>query len=178
VRLLQAENICTAAARAIIHRVLELADYGIQSLILSGTQPLLAIIALALHIVKNPGKRMARSDLELLTTAIKHIEAQFSRGGQHSRFTQGLQTLCKSVSAAVELGLGTGSTMPTSNSEGRFDFDMAMNVHDAMPLLADHSLLMSDFMPDATMSGLADNIWGSIGTYSFLGIALPDEPLL
>lgn len=185
VRLLQAENICTAAARATIHRVLELADHGIQSLILSATQPLLAIIALALHILKNPSKRMVRSDLELLTTAIQHLGAQFSRGGQHSRFIQGLHTLRRSLSAAVELQSGSNSARSASVSDNLTSLGAATatNGHDAMPILAEHSLLMSEFMPEATAFGLNENmpfeeLWGSIGTYSFLGTTLTDEPLL
>lgn len=183
VRLLQAENICTAAARAIVQRALELADHGVQSLLLSATQPLLAIVALALHVLKNPKKLMVRSDLELLTAAVKLAEAQFSRGGQPSRFVDGLQTLRRSVSAAAELEASVDAARSTSTLDCRFDFDMAANGRGAAPLFTDQSLLMSGFTPEAAIAGLSENmsfeeLWGSIGTYSYMGIALPDESLL
>ncbi|KAH7555928.1 fungal-specific transcription factor domain-containing protein [Bipolaris maydis] len=183
VRLLQAENICIAAARAIVQRTLELADHSIQSLALAATQLLLAIVTLALHILKNPRKLMVRSDLELLKTAVKHAEAQFSRGGQPSGFIHGLQTLRNGVSAAVELEPGLNAARSNSVLDGRCDHGTATDGRDAMPLFTDQSLLMSGFMPEASLAGLSEDmgfeeLWGSLGTYPFTDTALPNEPLL
>jgi hypothetical protein len=121
---------------------------------------------------------MVRTDLELLTTAVNHVEAQFSRGGQHSQFVHGLQTMCRSVSAAVEPGTGLEQPKVSTSLDSRFDFDVPM-----ISPYEDNSLLVSGFMPEATISGLADDmsfeeLWGPIGTYPFLGHAMPGEPML
>ena len=180
VRLLQSENICTAAARATIRHVLELADHGIHTFILSATQPFLAAIVLALHIVKNPGKRMVRSDLELLITATEYLEMQFQRGGQTLNFVRGLETLRTSVSAAVKTAQQhqSGKHLPTS---GARELDPAGNDRDAMFLVGDHSHTMPGLTPDFASFGMEEDfslgeLWGTFGTYSFLQPTLLDDP--
>ncbi|CAK7210579.1 hypothetical protein SEUCBS140593_000878 [Sporothrix eucalyptigena] len=102
IRLLQGENLCTIAARATVHRVLELADHGLHTHLLSPTYSFQAAIVLSLHILRSPGKRMVRSDLELLMSVTQHLETLYARVGQHPGFTNGLEILRTSVAAAVE----------------------------------------------------------------------------
>ncbi|CAK7219754.1 hypothetical protein SBRCBS47491_003957 [Sporothrix bragantina] len=102
IRLLQGESLCTSAARATAHRVLELADHGLHTHVLSPTYAFQAAIVLSLHILRSPGKRMVRSDLELLISITQHLETQYARCGQHPGFVRGLETLRTSVAAAVE----------------------------------------------------------------------------
>ena len=60
---------------------------------------------------------------------------------------------------------------------------MARDGRDATLSFPDQPLLMSSFIPEAAIAGLSEDmafeeLWGSIGTYPFIGGALPDEPLL
>ncbi len=172
VRLLQSENICITAARATVRQVLELAEQGIHSLLLSPTQLSLAAVVLALHIVKNPGKRLVRSDLELLITATEHLEAQFRRGGQHPSFIRGFETLRTSVSAATDMeqqhqqGTAPGiratpnsdvrpGTMTGSRAER--DADGNGNFRDSISLLGDQTLLLPDLAPELSILGTSDD---------------------
>ncbi|KAL2412561.1 hypothetical protein ABEF91_000879 [Exophiala dermatitidis] len=171
-RLVQSENISTAAARATVRQVLELADHGIHSLIPSVTQLFLAVVVLALHVVKNPNKRLVRSDLELLITATEHLETLYIRGGQHSDFARGFQTLRTSVLAATNLEQGAINrrSTPASDPELSTEYLFGEN-RDSSSLARDSSLLVPAITPDPTSFGLNDNIpfeelWGAIGSYS------------
>ncbi|KAJ9144566.1 3-hydroxybenzoate 6-hydroxylase 1 [Pleurostoma richardsiae] len=188
VRLLQSENICTGAARSTVRQVLELDDHGIHSRIWSVTQPFLAAVVLALHIVKNPSKRLVRSDLELLITATEHLEVQFRRGGQHPSFVRGFETLRASVSAAVSLEQqqqqGSVKSTPPTSEQHRPELGMAVSGRDAVSLVGDQSFLMPSLaMPDLTSFEMGediplDELWSAIGTYSFLEPSTLDEPPL
>ncbi|KIH93626.1 hypothetical protein SPBR_04101 [Sporothrix brasiliensis 5110] len=104
-RLLQAESLCTAAARSTIHRVLDLADSvpaSASSHIISPTLTFQAAVVLALHILRAPGKRLVRADCELLASATLHLETQYCGAGQHPGFVRILDTLRTSVAAAAE----------------------------------------------------------------------------
>ncbi|KJR86250.1 uncharacterized protein SPSK_02247 [Sporothrix schenckii 1099-18] len=104
-RLLQAESLCTAAARSTIHRVLDLADSvaaSASSHIISPTLTFQAAVVLALHILRAPGKRLVRADCELLASATLHLETQYCGAGQHPGFVRILETLRTSVAAAAE----------------------------------------------------------------------------
>ncbi|KJR88126.1 uncharacterized protein SPSK_07103 [Sporothrix schenckii 1099-18] len=194
-RLLQAENICTATARATIHRVLSDSEDGLErshdaaaTLLVSSTQLFLAAVVLALHIVKNPTKRLVRADLELLITATEHLELQFSRGGQHPAFVRGFETLRTSVAAAVSSSVeeeqrrsgagGSGGAGPSKSTPPDPGPDLdAMHQGDRDPYV-------SGITPDFSLFGVGDDIsmdelWGAIGTYSLLEPALDlDDPSL
>lgn len=180
-RLLQSENICTGAARSTVRHVLELADHGFHSLITSATQLFLATIVLALHIVKNPNKRLVRSDLELLITATEHLEQYFSRGGQHPSFVSGFETLRTSIIAAanMEQRIGPAKLTPTADPGSVPDFTEGHR--DFMTFLGEQSAVLPGITPDTTTFGLGDDIpleelWGAIGQYSFLDPMLDDPP--
>lgn len=181
-RLLQSENICTAAARATVRQILELADHNIQSHILSGTQLLLAAVVLALHVLKNPGKRVVRSDLELLVAATEHLEAQFTHAGQHPNFIRGFETLRNSVMAAATMDQRYNSTNRAPGSAGsRPELDLVGSSNNAAAL-GDQSLSMPGMMSDTMFFDMADDIpleelWGSIGSYSFVEPGFDDQPM-
>lgn len=188
-RLLQAENICVGSARATVRQLLELADCEVHSLLFSGTQLFLAAVVLALHVVKNPGKRLVRSDLELLVTSTEHLEAQFARGGQHPGFVRGFATLRTSVLAAAgtEQRQPPGalhlirSTQPTPPADDPGAADLAAAVvvgqHDAEPLPFFGDVVLSHMMPEIPAEYMSfgfddvppEELWGgAAGSYSFL----------
>ncbi|KAH8881274.1 hypothetical protein GQ53DRAFT_888768 [Thozetella sp. PMI_491] len=92
-RLLQSYSLCIGASRAIVKHVLEMADNNIHSTIITTTQTFLAAIVLALSILKNPQKRMVRSDMQLLVTATEYAEDSWKRAGQSVEFIQGCELL-------------------------------------------------------------------------------------
>lgn len=103
-RLLQSQNLSIAAARSMAHQVLEIADHGITSKHLFGpTQPFLAAVVLGLHILKSPGKRMTRSDVELMVGITEYIEIFYRKTGQSTEFVKGCETLRSSVLEAVAM---------------------------------------------------------------------------
>ncbi|CAI4219804.1 unnamed protein product [Parascedosporium putredinis] len=81
------------AIRTCLKVVLELADKNMHTQILTPTQIFLAASVLALNIVKNPGKRLAKSDLELLAAATEHCSEMFQRVGQDPDFIRGSSLL-------------------------------------------------------------------------------------
>ncbi|KAH9903930.1 fungal-specific transcription factor domain-containing protein [Xylariomycetidae sp. FL2044] len=101
-RLFQSQNIAIAAARNLVKQVLELADHGVQSQIFTVTQPFLAAVVLALNILKNPHKRMARSDLELLVEATEYCEDQYRRLEQNPDFIKGCEILRETVKGVYQ----------------------------------------------------------------------------
>ena len=162
--------------------MLELADHGIHSLILSGTQLFLAAVVLALHVVKNPSKRLVRSDLELLNSATEHLETQFSRGGQHPNFVRGFETLRTSVLAAanMEPRAGMDRSRPASNLAP--ELDILEGNRDPLSLFGEASLLVPGITPGSTSFGFSDDmpleeLWGAIGNYSLLEPTLDDPAL-
>ncbi|PKS08476.1 hypothetical protein jhhlp_004859 [Lomentospora prolificans] len=177
-RLLQAENICTASARAVVRHVVELDDHGIQSHISSVTQPSLAAVVLALHILKNPSKRLIRSDLELLITVTEYIEAQFRRGGQHPTFIRGFETLRTSVLAAVEVNRQPGLSKPAASLYPRQD--QAIAEGQDVPSMWDQPQVMPGVTPDTGVFSFGEDLpleelWGTLGTYSFLEPGLEEH---
>lgn len=120
-RLLQSQGICTAAARAMAHQVLEMADddIALSQHLSTPTQPFLAAVALALHILKNPAKRMVRSDVELLRGTTEHVEAVYRALGQTPQFVEGCRRLREGVVTAVESRQSSGkiSHVPPRRSD-------------------------------------------------------------
>lgn len=117
-RLLQNQNICIGAARSIIKQVLELADHNIHSLIFTTTQPFLAAIVLALNILKNPQKRMGRSDMELVITGTEYARDHYQRIGQHEEFIQAASQLPEKLNAALETMTLHREHRPSVTSQG------------------------------------------------------------
>lgn len=78
-RLSNTTQICSAAARSTIHDALNLADRGETSVLFSTTPIFISCIVLALGILRQPARRVARADLELLSLGTELVEGSFSR---------------------------------------------------------------------------------------------------
>lgn len=105
---------CVAAARATAHLVLELADSNAASggggVLFAPTQPFLAGVVLGLHVLRNPGKRTIRSDLELLVGMTEYVEGLYKSVGQSREFVEGCVRLRNGVAEAVRgEASGTGA---------------------------------------------------------------------
>lgn len=101
-RLLQTQNLSIAAARSMARQVLDIADHVVSSKhIFAPTQPFLAAVVLGLNILKNPGKRMIRSDVELLVGTTEYIEMFYRKTGQTTEFIKGCERLRNSILEAV-----------------------------------------------------------------------------
>lgn len=101
-RLLQTQNLSIAAARSMARQVLDIADHVVSSKhLFAPTQPFLAAVVLGLNILKNPGKRMIRSDVELLVGTTEYIEMFYRKTGQTTEFIKGCEMLRNSILEAV-----------------------------------------------------------------------------
>lgn len=101
-RLLQSQNLSIAAARSMAHQVLEIADHVVSSKhLFAPTQPFLAAVVLGLNVLKNPGKRMIRSDVELLVGTTEYIESFYRKTGQSTEFVKGCERLRTSILEAA-----------------------------------------------------------------------------
>lgn len=119
VRLLQSQNLSIAAARSMARQVLEIADHVVSSRhLFAPTQPFLAAVVLGLNILKNPGKRMIRSDVELLVGTTEYMEMFYRKTGQSAEFIKGCERLRNSILEAV----ATDGQSPT---QGRRDSQAA-----------------------------------------------------
>ncbi|CAI6093605.1 unnamed protein product [Clonostachys chloroleuca] len=87
-RLLAGASICAQAARAVATQILQLADENVRSPSLGISQTFLASVVLALVILRQPNSRLARSDVELLTSATEHMEAWYYHCGFSPGFIQ------------------------------------------------------------------------------------------
>ncbi|CAH0037955.1 unnamed protein product [Clonostachys solani] len=87
-RLLAGASICAQAARAVATQILQLADENVRSPCLGISQTFLASVVLALVILRQPNSRLARSDVELLTSATEHMEAWYHHCGFSPGFIQ------------------------------------------------------------------------------------------
>lgn len=118
-RLLQSQNLSIAAARSMARQVLEIADHVVSSKhLFAPTQPFLAAVVLGLNVLKNPGKRMIRSDVELLVGTTEYIEMFYRKTGQSTEFIKGCERLRNSILEAV-------ATEGQSPTQGRRDSEAA-----------------------------------------------------
>jgi hypothetical protein len=85
-RLSNATNICTSAAQSIVTQTLHLADHNVRSVILDPNAPFLASIVLAVHMLRQPGTRLARADLELFNLTTDYLRDQYSRWAPNAVF--------------------------------------------------------------------------------------------
>ncbi|KAI1335072.1 fungal-specific transcription factor domain-containing protein [Xylariaceae sp. FL0016] len=167
-RLLQSQNIATAAARNLVKQVLELADHHVQSQIFTVTQPFLAAVALSINILKNPQKRMARSDLELLIEVTEYCEDQYRRVGQNPDFIKGLQILRDRVSniyqsttrehrGSISTPQGSGSVSSSNNMS--IDYQNSPGLSNQLNAQAQDSGLFDPF------AGVPlEEFWSMLGT--------------
>lgn len=99
-RIVNGAAICASAARATVTQMLNLADQGVRSVMLGATPLYLAAVVLALSILRQPARRLARADLELLNLATEQVEDYFSRWISNKEFIRGCSLLREQVSTA------------------------------------------------------------------------------
>jgi hypothetical protein len=128
-RLLQTQSLSIAAARSMARQVLDIADHVVSSKhLFAPTQPFLAAVVLGLNILKNPGKRTGRSDLELLVGTTEYVETFYRRTGQKPEFIKGCEILRNSVMEAV----ATDGQSPL-HMQGRKESQTAAQVTQPLP---------------------------------------------
>lgn len=98
-RLLGGVSMCVQAARNLVMQTLQLADAGVQSILLGLPQTFLASVVLALSILRAPTSTLARSDVELLTAATEYVEGHYRHWGFHTSFVAILPRLRDRVKA-------------------------------------------------------------------------------
>lgn len=102
-RLAGAASQCVSAARNLITLTLQLADAGVHSMLISVPQTLLASVVISLSILRSPESRLARSDVELLTSATTFVEACYQAWGYPATFLDILVRL-RERTAAISRG--------------------------------------------------------------------------
>lgn len=149
--------------------MLNLADQGVRSVILGATPLYLAAVVLALSILRQPARRLARADLELLNLATEQVEDYFSRWIPNKEFIRGCSLLREQVSLAfhqfaAESRMGTNqkirdsSTLPLERPE---DADVA---------LPNTAQAQSDDWPEELFEGLQfDELWDIMGSDFLMG---------
>lgn len=182
-RLLQSQHLAIAAARSIAKLVLDLADNQVDSHIFTPTQPFLAAVVLALHIMRNPRKRMARADLELLSEATGYCEDQYRRLKQDPDFIRGctilrerVQAVCRDVGREQRQDQFHTITVSEPIPGVRSDFRNGSEIGSAMDMPSERSLstptntTMMGPQPDSSalfdpFAGLPlDELWPMLGT--------------
>lgn len=164
--MLNGATICASAARSTITQTLNLVDQGIRSLVLGATPPYLAAVVLALSILRQPTRRLARADLELLNLVTEHLEDYFSRWVPYQDFIEGCALLRRQVNAAFNQSNAESrhgsyqrasgpSACPTPRRNEEVDILAATN---PTALLSAHGNL--DEWPDELFEGLQfDELW-------------------
>ncbi|KAK1569890.1 fungal-specific transcription factor domain-containing protein [Colletotrichum navitas] len=204
-RLRRGAEICIGSARTIVRLIGEIADDstptprprgGIfdeaphtmsESIIFTITQPLMAAVALALHILKQPSSRLARSDLELLGIAAQYAEEQYTKVSQNSRFIQACSVLQSNMSEIVSgHRQHRGSINPIAVESVRPEHAL---VDDSNPEAISTATDMMDFeLPDLTgmfteisntdlFGGVRlEHLWGMLGAEGQFGEASRSWP--
>ncbi|KAF4974423.1 hypothetical protein FZEAL_8666 [Fusarium zealandicum] len=131
-RMLQYQNICVEAARSTITQAAEFADGQPHCTLLTGTQPFLAAVTLALHTLRKPHKRMGRSDGELVRTASEYVADYYGRAGQHPEFIQGVLELPQRMNQVLS------GDRPVMDQQG--PRTSSLGFHDADPVQSDLAL--------------------------------------
>ncbi|TLS26890.1 hypothetical protein PpBr36_05013 [Pyricularia pennisetigena] len=101
-RLLNSSNLCAEAARKAITTTMYLADHGIHSTLLGPNPPFLGAIVLALCILRQPTRRLARADLELLRSATLYAEDVYASWGYSEEFIRGCSLLRERVQTVLD----------------------------------------------------------------------------
>ncbi|KAI3529031.1 fungal specific transcription factor domain-containing protein [Colletotrichum filicis] len=188
-RLRRGAEICIGSARAMARLIGEIADDatpaprggngGIfaqshhnrsESMIFTMTQPLMSAVALALHILKQPSSRLARSDLELLG-----IAAQYTKVTQNPRFIQACSVLQSNMSEIVSghrqnrASLNTTTTEPWQTAQtpardvGEVNVDPDIDLMDLE--LPDLSGMFTEISNTDLFGGVRlEHLWGMLGT--------------
>ncbi|KAJ1324097.1 proline utilization trans-activator [Microdochium nivale] len=78
-RLINGSDVCLGAARSIITEATTLADEGERSVLLGANPMLVSAMVLALGILRQPTRRLARADLQLFHLGLELVEEYLSR---------------------------------------------------------------------------------------------------
>ncbi|KAK0385734.1 hypothetical protein NLU13_6911 [Sarocladium strictum] len=100
-RLLGSATLCVNASRSSTMQALQLADAGVQSVLISVPQIFLASVVLAISILRAPNSRLARFDGELLTSATAHVESCYQAWGYPPAFLSILTRLRERAGAVL-----------------------------------------------------------------------------
>jgi hypothetical protein len=160
---------CASAACSTITQTLNLADQGVRSVILGATPPYLAAVVLALTILRQPARRLARADLELLNLATEQLEDYFSRWVPNREFIRGGALLREQLNIALNQYGGNESRtrarssrlMPNRYGEGLVPDDTitAGGIQDNV-----------DDWPEELFEGLQfDELWDIMGSDCLMG---------
>ncbi|KXH45656.1 fungal specific transcription factor domain-containing protein [Colletotrichum simmondsii] len=193
-RLRRGAEICIGSARAMARLIGEIADDATptprggnggmfarshhnrsESMIFTMTQPLMSAVALALHILKQPSSRLARSDLELLGIAAQYAEEQYTKVTQNPRFIQACSVLQSNMSEIVSghrqnrASMSTTTTEPwqTVKTPARDASEVNMDPDiDLMDLeLPDLSGMFTEISNTDLFGGVRlEHLWGMLGT--------------
>ncbi|KAH6661820.1 fungal-specific transcription factor domain-containing protein [Plectosphaerella plurivora] len=147
-RLANGSALCANAARETISQYLHLADHGIQTTLLGTTQALQAAVVLAIGILRQPGKRLARADMELLRLAIEYVEEYYTRWGQDpvyiNLFLEWRDRLAEVVQRRSQAGQGPDQSL-RQNQHGH---------------IADLDSIGTASTEDFDMQGMESNLFG------------------
>ncbi|EXF85178.1 fungal specific transcription factor domain-containing protein [Colletotrichum fioriniae PJ7] len=193
-RLRRGAEICIGSARAMARLIGEIADDATptprgghggmfaqshhnrsESMIFTMTQPLMSAVALALHILKQPGSRLARSDLELLGIAAQYAEEQYTKVTQNPRFIQACSVLQSNMSEIVSghrqnrAPLSTMAPEPWQAAQtpardaGEVNVDPDIDLMDLE--LPDLSGMFTEISNTDLFGGVRlEHLWGMLGT--------------
>lgn len=148
--------------------MLNLADQGVRSVILGATPLYLAAVVLALSILRQPARRLARADLELLNLATEQVEDYFSRWISNKEFIRGCSLLREQVSTAfhqfaADSRLGGAQRVRDSSTtliDRHEDADATTATVQAQP----------DDWPEELFEGLQfDELWDIMGSDFLMG---------
>jgi hypothetical protein len=115
---LSGANICISAARTIVTNVLQHADAGVRSVLLSSPQMFLATVVLALAILRQPSSRLSPSDVGLLESATEYMSKWWGDWGMSTAFTQIFTLLKERVTFAFHDRAKGDSGRPQAASSG------------------------------------------------------------
>lgn len=177
-RLANTAHICSAAARSTVHDALHLADRGETSVLSSTTPIFLSAMVLALGILRQPSRRVARADLELLSLAAELVDASFSRWVDNGSWPSMGSLLCERVTAFFNTfdtrrSAASRSMLPPQNAERVSEAgpDSAMGEGGRLDNSPIQVSLQCD-MPDLGMEPFEDlqfdELWDVMGSDLFL----------
>lgn len=118
--LLSGAALCASAARSIAFQALQLADRRTPSVVLGAGQSFLAAVVLALGILRDPRGRLARADVELLSSVTLYLEDFYIRRGQDRNFIHIFTELRDRIVSVFreDFALDPGLSMVSGNGGG------------------------------------------------------------
>lgn len=167
-RIVNGAAICASAARATVTQMLNLADQGVRSVMLGATPLYLAAVVLALSILRQPARRLARADLELLNLATEQVEDYFSRWISNKDFIRGCSLLREQVSTAF-LQFAADSRLGGAQ-RARDSSAILLDRHEDADATTTSVQAQPDDWPEELFEGLQfDELWDIMGSDFLMG---------